>query len=270
MGPRGLARPAPAPALAPWPSLASLPLAAPALFYLWKFHTPSLVAREATRWDALSIGKALELFFDLNLGMGPYLPLTLGAFALAVILALIRRRGFEAPAAAALLLVMALASSTTVSWNHGTSGPSRYTIWMLPLVFFGLLPLREHIKPRAFALVMAAAVASQAVLLLARGGPGAPADYLEHSAAARLALRHVPALYNPSHEIFTSRTSHQVLHADSALAEPIVYRTEAGCHKAWARPEDLDALTAACGPPRPEAAAALRRRPPGGWGYVHW
>jgi hypothetical protein len=252
------------------PSLAVLPVGIPAIFYYWRFRTPSLLAREASRWDAVSLRKAFELFGDLNLGMLPYLPLTLALFAFALVAALARRRGLRVWALAALLASMALAASATPNWNHGTSGPSRYTIWMLPLVFFGLLSLREHWSDRLFRPAVALAVAVQAAVVLGRGGIRAGDDYLHHSYAARFVLRHAPALYNPSHEIFTSRTTHQVLHAKSPLEGPVVYRTEAGCRKAWARPEDLGALAAACGEPQPGAAAALRRGPPGGWGYVHW
>jgi hypothetical protein len=228
------------------------------------------VAREASQWDAVSLRKAFELFLDLNLGMLPYLPVTLALFALALMIALVRRRGLVTWGLAALLLSMALAASATTNWNHGTSGPSRYAIWMLPLVFWGLLPLRQHWSERTFALAMIVAAASQAAIVLGRGGVQAPDNYLEHSYAARLALRHAPALYNPSHEIFTSRTLHQGLHAKSVLEEPVVYRTEAGCRKAWARPEDLEALRASCGPPTPESEAALRRLPAGEWRYVQW
>jgi hypothetical protein len=165
---------------------------------------------------------------------------------------------------AVVLAVMALAATTTVNWNHGMSGPSRYTIWMLPLVFFTALSLvrRWPIGSRPGAVVVsaiAAAVLSQALIVLARGGLAALPDDLQHSYAATFVLRHAPGLYRPSHEIFTSRTRHESLAATAPLQEPVIYKDGTRCRKAWARPRDRERLVEACGgtPPAYDAFFAL-------------
>src|SRR6185295_670407 len=118
------------------PSLALLPAVLPFVFYLGHFGrlTP-LVDAGAVALPNLSLGKALELFFDLNLGMLPYLPLALlGAVAAPLVQIASGRQARPLVALWAVLLGMALICSSSGNWNHGTSGPSRYTIWMLPLV----------------------------------------------------------------------------------------------------------------------------------------
>jgi hypothetical protein len=248
--------------------LATLPALVPMVFFYVHFGTPSVVARQGASVQDVSLRKALELVFDLNIGLLPYVPVAVLALLAGVAASLVRRSANPALAAVALLLPMALLCTATTNWNHGTTGPSRYAVWMVPLVYAGLLAWRGRLavedatRPRSYVLLLAAAVATQAAIVLGRGGPFARPDYFEHSAAARFVLRHAPALYNPSHEIFVARTLHAPAHARTELAGPVVYRDAGECRKAWARPEDLAALAAQCGrTPRPRAGGAA------GWTY---
>jgi hypothetical protein len=253
-----------------WASLASLPAFMPMVYFWVHFGTPSVIARQGgAALDAVSLRKALELFFDLDLGLLPYAPIVVLAWAAGVAVCLLRGAAAFDLLAAAVLLPMALACTATTNWNHGATGPSRYGVWMVPFLHAALLAWRSRLggsptmRPRAYVVLLAAAVASQAAIVLGRGGPLARPDYLDHSAVARFALRHAPALYNPSPEIFITRT----LHADTPtyldLPRPVVYRDGQACRKAWARPQDLDTLAAACGrTPRPDRPVAA------GWYYV--
>ena len=227
-----------------WSALLVLPAFLPAAFFLWKFGTPSLVGREAASLDALSLKRTAELFFDLNLGLLPYVPLTLGLYAAS----LVGRRG-ELLRGAALLL-MAFACTATLNWNSGTTGPIRYAIWLLPIILWGVANAPG--LPRA---ALAAAVALQAAITLGRGGLHAPLDYLEHSYAARLALRYAPAWYNPTPDIFWKRT----LHAEYAPEGPVIYENDGVCAKAWARPGEAEAIRRRCGRVPSEAEAFLAR-----------
>jgi hypothetical protein len=218
-------------------SIAALPVALPAAFFLVEFGTPSLVGRQGASLSSLSLWRAYELFFDWNIGMLPYIPLTLFLF-FAVVL---RSRDLVPWRNAALLFLLALASTVTLNWNHGTSGPSRYVIWMLPLVFEGGLPPGAKWYPR-FLLVLAIAV--QGAIAFLHGAVHSVPDYREHSFAARQILRWAPRLYNPSPEIFIVRTLHQE-GVDPKTA--VVYKVGDGCRKALARPEDRETLVSVCG-----------------------
>lgn len=251
-------------------SLAVLPALVPPLFYFVAYGTPSVVARESASWSNLSLGRALELFFDLDIGLLPYLPLTLALFLASVVAAALVRRSVRPLALAALLLLMALACSVTGNWNHGTSGPSRYAIWMLPLVFAGVLDLRANLpaRRRALGVLLALAAASQGAIALARGGIAARPDYFEHSYAARAVLLRAPRLYRPSPEIFVTRT----VHANQLPTDaPVAYVAGGGCRKALVRPQDRAWLEKTCGAAPAErdwfASPAARER---GWQYVDY
>jgi hypothetical protein len=95
---------------------------------------------------------------------------------------------------------------------------------------------------RALALT---AVVSQAALVLSRGGMEPRADYLRHSAAARLLLDRWPSAYNPSYEIFVERTRRREDPFPSP--DPIVYQFRGRCRKALAQKRHLAHLRAFCG-----------------------
>ncbi len=243
------------------------------LFYWAHFGTPSLIGREAASARNLSPGRALQLVFDLDIGLLPYLPITVLLAVVAALVALARPRARRLDLAlVATTGAIALASTPTGNWNHGTIGPSRYAVWLLPVVLFLVIRLREGLGRRAAAvltLALVLAAASQAAVVIVKRGPLAEPDYLEHSWAARLVLDRAPALYNPSHEVFAARTMHETLPA----AGPYVYATGGVCRKALVRPrvEDADVLQARCGA-IPIAAQAWFASPPDPeeWRYVDY
>ena len=163
---------------------------------------------------------------------------------------------------------IALASTGAANWNHGTVGPSRYGLWLLPFLFVLLAEALEGStgRSRRFVLPLAVLAAlTQAAITFARGGVHAPEDYTRHSVVARWVLDRWPALYNPTTEIFIERTEHREINPDLPRTEPVVYRSATGCRKAWLqkrhvatmrgivrRPADRWArLPAAQGPPGP-------------------
>lgn len=221
-------------------TLPALLLAAHPLFFYLHFGTPSVVAREAASLSKLSPARALALVFDLNLGLLPYIPLALLLYlGVVAALALGRRRG----ATLALFLVFAaLVLASTLQWNfnHGTSGPSRYVIWLLPFVFLGLAS-----EARSRGLLLAAALAAlvQGGIAWSRGGFVPRYDYLEHSPVAAWVLRHVPALYDPDYEVFIKRT----LHTEGPTRGPYVYAVAGRCRKVLANRSHERAVRERCG-----------------------
>ena len=190
-------------------------------FYWWHYGTPSLLAREAASLSSVSLSRATELLFDLNIGLAPYMPATVALFVAAAGAALVRVR--RSPFDAALVGVLGLAalvSTSTDNWNHATIGPSRYAVWLSPIVVFLVVRFGGTLGPgrlRTFYRSgLSLAIATQAVVMVAKRGPVAQPDYLDHSDLARFVLRHTPSLYSPSVPIFATRTTHE----DPAPAGP--------------------------------------------------
>jgi hypothetical protein len=244
---------------------ATAPAALPAVFYLLTFGRPSLMVGESATWHAASIGKAASLLFDLNTGLLPYVP---GAVVLALAALVVKPPGAFPPAALCLagFAIGALGASTGIQWNFGTSGPSRYAVWLSPFV---LLPAAQWAARRGGTAVLTLAVALQAAVVLARLPRWAESDEHRHSYAAEFVLRRWPALYSPHPDIFRGRT------ASLAGDGPYVFRAGGRCTKALARKRHAAVLEAACGP-LPEdfsawmAEIARAGRGRGEWRYVDY
>jgi hypothetical protein len=257
-------------------SLAALPGLAPAAFYLWQFGVFNLSVRPAEAGQSLSARRALDLAIDPNLGLVSHAPLLLLLAPLGALSALRRKRLTPALLVFVLLPLLAYATTANSNWNNDTSGPSRYVVWLLPLLAFpavggfGANPATPLGRAAGWALGLA--LATQAAAVLARGGPLARSDFLEHSWAARLVLDHRPARYRPSPEVFVERT----LHHEGAFEGPVVYRDGEGrCRKAWLQWRHAGALLAECGAPPGEMAARLRanavsRETKRDWTYVDY
>ena len=116
--------------------LAALPAALPPVFFAWNFGVLNLSVRPSEAALSLSAARALDLALDPNLGLLPHAPLTLAlAFALALAAAARRR---VAPALLVLVLapLLAFACTANSNWNNDTAGPSRYVVWIFPLLAF--------------------------------------------------------------------------------------------------------------------------------------
>lgn len=228
-------------------TLAALVVALPFAFNLWAFGTPSLIADENIIVSRISAPGALELLLDLNVGLLPYAPLTV-LLALAATAVGLARRGLRTIVITvwAALAAMALACTAMHDSNHGTSGPSRYTLWLFPLLVLIICEVLSRARGSVPALAAAMAAAAQLVVFVSRGGFRAPEDYLHHSWLARLVLLHRPALYAPGHEIFIERTAHRDWPGED-MDGPFVFSADGRCRKALAQKRHAEALRAQCG-----------------------
>ena len=194
---------------------------------------------------------------------------------------LVQRRnpsgGFSAWELWALFAGMAFACGTAANWNHGTSGPSRYAIWLLPFV---LEIFTRTLEPgvasptvrSTYVGLATLAVVVQAGICAGRGIEGAP-DHLVHSDAAMAVLRRAPALYNPSLEVFAERTLGREIRGDDVPeGAPVVFRRDGRCHKALTQKRLWPDLLALCGePPRaPDFKALARANRRDEWVYVDY
>jgi hypothetical protein len=229
-------------------SAAAAVAAAPYVFNLYAFGTPSLIARENIHYELMRPWRALELIYDPNIGFVRCSLLTLLVAFGATVAAVARRhaRAFVA-SAWALVVAMAHVCSGMADWNHGTSGPSRYTLWLLPLLVWIICEVWAHARSVLPAAAAGAAAVAQLSVFVARGGFRAPEDYLQHSWGAHLLLTHRPSLYTPTHEIFAERTSHRDWHPEVDRVQPVLFTAEGRCLKALAQKRHAQALRATCG-----------------------
>ncbi len=234
---------------------AAAPVALAPAFYLLLFGQPNLIAANGGV-QGPSPWRWLELFLDLNVGMLPYVPFALAAAAVAAGTVLRAPRPLPLLCGAALAAA-ALACTTTTNWNHGTTGPNRYTDWLMPFVFVAAAWAADHARTSALATATCvAAIATQAAIVAWRGGPWALPDYHEHSWAARLVLEHAPSLYRPTTEIFAKRTVGRDEDRDEWNARgSVVYRVEGRCRKALLPTSRAEAGVPACGPAKGRSLA---------------
>ena len=218
---------------------ALFPAFVPSLFYLAAFGRPSLMLGESADFQSVSLSKVLDLLFDLNIGLLPYIP---GVVLLAVV-ALAVTRGPDRLAVAACWAAFfagALGASAGTIWNFGTSGPSRYAVWLSPFLIAASAQLA---RPRWGVPALVVALAGQAAVLAARLPAWGEDDHTRHSYAAALVLSRWPGAYDPHPDVFLDRTP--------AVSEngPYVFRDPGGtCRKALAQKRHAQALADACGP----------------------
>lgn len=256
--------------------LSALAVVASPLFFLAEFSTVNLAAYETAGAHAFGVGKGLGLLFDLDLGLVRYAPLTVVLWLAVVVLSMVTgpARRLEG-ALVAILVLMMLACSATGNWNHGTTGPSRYVVWMFPLMAYLIAMgstatqlLAGRRGPYCAALILV--IAAQIAVAAHRGGVLSPLDYLEHSRLARAVLDRWPALYRSPEEVFRERTAHTEVDLDG----PFVYEHDGRCRKALARWKHADALIARCGPLPDSVRSFFDSHPPkdekGRWVYVDY
>jgi hypothetical protein len=217
---------------------ALLPALVPTIFYMTLFGRPSIMLGEAAAFESVSLSKASDLLVDLNMGLLPYVP---GVVLLAMV-ALIVARGDRLRIALcwAAFFAGALGASAGIVWNFGTSGPSRYAVWLSPF----LIASAAHLARKRWGTVaLAAALATQTLVLVTRLPKWGEDDHTQHSYAARFVLSRWPASYNPHQDVFRDRTSPLFPNG------PRVFRDGAGtCRKALAQKRHAADLEAACGP----------------------
>jgi len=215
----------------------------PNIFYLLSFGTFHPLNAAASLKN-ISAFRVFELFFDLNIGLLPYLPLSLLLFLGIVLFQSYQHKGFVFELQIFLLIIaLDMICSATDNWNHGTSGPSRYAIYMLPFLSFVLvINLQSFWKSIVSKGLLLTAVFLQLSIVASNGFFIHEEDYLKHSSAARFVLKRFPVLYNPSFEIFCERTQN----SESDCGNPTIFRKNKECKKALLTCEGLPALQSLC------------------------
>jgi hypothetical protein len=251
-------------------TLPALPFLLHPLFFYARFGVMSVVAREATSLAKLSPSRAWDLVFDLNLGLLPYVPLAVLLYFLVVARAAWTDRSQGSPVVRLFFVFVALLLVNTLQWNfnHGSSGPSRYVVWMMPILF---VTLAAEMTGRAFLAALGLAVAVQAGIVASRGGLIPRYDYLQHSPVAAYVLDRWPRLYDPDYEVFIKRT----LHVEGPTHGPYAYLARGRCRKVLANRTHEAAVRQICGDIPQKHLSFFRaedgsRRAERAWSYVDY
>jgi hypothetical protein len=198
----------------------------------------------ATAMANISPFRVFELFFDLNLGLLRYIPIALLLFFGIIIFRTYKEGVFNGGLQILIVTIALLTACTaTENWNHGTSGPSRYVIWILPFIFYVLVINLETLRAKSLKVIFLSALAVQVIIVVSAGPVVHEEDYLKHSAAAEFVLNRFPFIYNPSFEIFGERTQH----SESDWGNPTIYKRDGKCRKALVTCDGLNTLKSVCG-----------------------
>jgi hypothetical protein len=224
-------------------ALAGAPVLLPPLYNFVHFGKFSIL----TNWLSSEgmLGRMVDVFFDLNLGLLPYVPVTLGLYFGLLLHSAWRERRFTRDHQLFLVvLAMMCVACMQSNWNNDSSGLNRYAVWMvLPFAFMTLAVHAEDLLRQPLLRAVAGFGALLQLGIIVWLGPfDSQLSYVEHSPAARFVFEHAPALYSPTHEIFCERVSH----SEAPCGGLAVYATDR-CHKALVRCDLLPELAAACG-----------------------
>lgn len=204
-----------------------------------KFGTFSLVA-DVARENKYLLKKAYDLVFDLNLGILPYEPIILIAFIVMVVVGLIRRSRIvviNMLGLAGMLYVF----SNQLQINCGMQFIMRYNIWIIPiLIFYVVMQWNiDHKNNEIFLYgicLTEIALSSMVICYLTWGGGAFTAQ--QFAPWTKLVLDKNPALYNPTHGIFMTRTLGVETYSTD---KPVIYASKDGyIRKILVNSEDMD------------------------------
>lgn len=197
----------------------------PYLWTYWHYHKFSLIGDKST--TGISIEKALNLMFDLNMGLFLYLPLHF-----VILVWLIFKRDKTAITFSLLLIIIALINSTQLNWNSGMSYINRYASWMIPLVLVGCYPFFKRINGKWFISSLVITSLFTGVIVTFCIVTYKQFNYITFSSFARLVMAKAPGLYNPPAEIFIERSKNIEITPDEAKNYlPLAATTDKGIKK---------------------------------------
>lgn len=217
------------------------------IFYYLNYSTFNLIVKIGAASPKLfSLGRALELFFDPNIGLLSYATglvlVTSGIIIHGVynLYLFFRKKSKDLDFSLKVLgvtvatLVMGIIASGSTNWNHGTEGPSRYALWIvLPVCIYLLLIFLPKLNDLFRKKSMFFSISLLCFVLLFSVSYFFPAEnksFLDNTTLGKFILTNFPAFYNPSEEIFAERVAHR---EDVPDTEGIIYAIgEGNCRKA--------------------------------------
>ncbi|MGZ9586206.1 hypothetical protein [Paenibacillus marinisediminis] len=206
----------------------------PYIFYWLNYRQFSLISTSGySSLDLISFDKIWSLFFDLNSGLIIYVPLLLILFIYSLI-----KKEKNVIVVSVIILLISLVSATQLNWNSGMMYINRYSVWFIPLLIFGLLPVLEQISIKKIVIWSLLYVMTTGVVTVTCLKEQDYGNYLKFGPVAQFAISSFPQLYNPQHEIFYERSLGYEGIDDAAL--PIKLSNSDGVRKVMVWDESLE------------------------------
>lgn len=181
-----------------------LPAIIPSIFFVVKYGSPNLIYETGyASFGAISFQRTFDFFFDLNMGLLPWLPIVFVYFSFLLFVSWHRGRR-TIYGLSIVILAMVMLAETALNWNSGAAGIMRYAVWIIPLVIWGVVESQDLSK-RIDKTFISAALISQLIISI-------PimmffmTDQVQHNILARYVLDNYPYLYSPVPETFAERT----------------------------------------------------------------
>lgn len=223
-------------------------IALPNIFYSLLFGTFSSYARlEGVGFGNASLQKLVELYFDPNIGLFFYAPIIMIAGLISWFV--LTRKNKEYIWLGLILLGISVLYLTNTNWNSGTAGygPTRYSLYALSfLVFFIFRAIQTVSNKRVLTTVISILALATHSVIFAFNGYLSPdfSNTVRHSPMARFVLNNIPALYNPTPEIFVERT----IGKEGGFWDTTIYKDRNGaCKKAYTLITSTQKLVDECG-----------------------
>ena len=242
------------------------------LYYSWTLDRMSPLAG-ATLWHRPGATAFLTPLLDPDLGLAwAFAGLTIGV--LLVIPALLRpghvsKFRVEAALLTVCLLALLFSFAQTPNVNHGgTPGPSRYTMWLVPLAA-PLFRIRSILvvtwRRQALSVIAAISLATSALFY----HPKLPQAFGQHTRLATWLLGTWPHLYNPLPEVFVERTlatdGELMIPVATPRCEKVLLGGETNGGVLWPIPCEPTAVPEPC---RAPGTLCYGNRSPGGYAFV--
>ncbi|MGG3838350.1 hypothetical protein ABEV00_15205 [Paenibacillus thiaminolyticus] len=174
----------------------------PYLFYWLHFREFSLISSSGyASLDLITFDKIWSLFFDLNFGLIIYVPVLLLAFFYAVF-----KKDKIAIVSCGILILVSIVSATQLNWNSGMMYINRYSVWLIPLLIFGLLNFFENISLRKNVLLLMIFILTTGSVSIVCLKEHDYSNYIKFGPVAQFIISNFPTLYNPNFEIFYERS----------------------------------------------------------------
>jgi len=198
----------------------------PYLSNLYYFHTlnPQIILG-ATSLSYVTLDKIWGLFFDLNYGLLPYLPIAVGTSLFLFGYSLLKREIFI-PSIWGIMILMAAFCSTNGNWNSSMMYILRYGVWMIPLIFLILIYGLESLKSRDFNIIMLIMLISTSYVVSANLIEYNRSNYLQFNEISKDVMVFYPSLYNPNPEVFGERAIGKEGYYEDRLPIIVVYNNQ--------------------------------------------
>ncbi|MCS7317931.1 MAG: hypothetical protein NZZ41_06475 [Candidatus Dojkabacteria bacterium] len=239
------------------------------VFYYIYYDHPNLITKVgASDFSLISIQRIFELLLDPGIGLfvfNPFIVTILFMLPIYSIFKLLKNRYSVSELINSkyflyiflfgILILMLAFSSSTLNWNHGTTGPSRYTIWsILPTGIFFLIEIIEKLSitkqvnkkiKKAFTFyVLICILYSISIVLI--GFSISRFGHLGFNIFQRILLSHIPQIYNPSPQIFIERAIGMEIDANYDYDKIFIYFIDKQCQKSITSIQHISELEKIC------------------------